>query len=88
MGKHTSIYAGKLFWIGVGERAVKTFAQALVALIGTSAVAIHTLDWPVMLSTATTAALLSVLTSIATPETAQYSKSTQAKPNLATPEEQ
>lgn len=89
MGKHTSVYAGKLFWIGLGERAVKTFAQALVALVGTGAVAIHTLDWPLMLSTAATAALLSVLTSIATPGTAQYSKQTgQVKPSLATPDGQ
>ncbi|NMW65974.1 hypothetical protein HHJ78_10810 [Mobiluncus mulieris] len=74
MGKHTSIYAGKLFWAGMCERAVKTFAQSLVALIGTSTVAIHTLDWGMMLSTAATAAVLSVLTSLATPETASYSR--------------
>lgn len=69
-----SIYASKRFWVGAGERAVKTFAQSLVALIGTGAVAVHTLDWATMLATAATAAVLSVLTSVATPETAQYSK--------------
>ncbi|NMX02803.1 holin [Mobiluncus mulieris] len=63
-------YLNRNFWAGTAERAIKTFAQAALALIGTSAVAINTIDWTMVLASAATAALLSVLTSIATPETA------------------
>lgn len=45
-------------------RAVKTFAQALVAVIGTSAV-LHSVDWPMAFSAAGLAAVLSLLTSVA-----------------------
>ena len=55
----------KRFWIAAAERAVKTFAQTLIALIGTGAVGIMSLDWAQMLSVAATATLLSVLTSLA-----------------------
>ena len=48
-----------------GIRALKTFAQALAAEIGSTAVSIVDLSWPQMLGIATTAALLSMLTSIA-----------------------
>lgn len=53
------------FWIAAGERAIKTFAQALVALIGTTAVSVVELDWAQMLGVSATAAIVSVLTSIA-----------------------
>ena len=46
-------------------RAVKTAAQTLVALIGTGAVGITDLDWPSLLSVTATAAVLSLLTSLA-----------------------
>lgn len=52
------------FWQAAGERAVKTFAQALLALIGTSAVGIMDLDWLQMFSVALTATVVSILTSI------------------------
>lgn len=52
------------FWRGALERTIKTGAQTLVALIGTEAVGVTSLDWPQMLSVAATAMLLSVLTSI------------------------
>lgn len=52
------------FWIATAERAIKTFAQALIALIGTQMVNIVSLDWPQMLGASATAALVSVLTSI------------------------
>lgn len=55
----------KRFWIAATERAVKTFAQTLIALIGTTAVTIVDLDWLQMLGVSATATLLSVLTSIA-----------------------
>jgi hypothetical protein len=52
------------FWLAAGERAVKTFAQSLVALfIGGSTVI--TIDWQQALALAGTATLISVLTSIA-----------------------
>ena len=53
------------FWAATAERAIKTLAQTLVALIGTSAVSIIDLDWAQMLGVAATATVLSVLTSIA-----------------------
>ena len=47
------------------ERAVKTFCQALVALLGAGAVDLLSVPWPAALATAAGAALVSVLTSIA-----------------------
>lgn len=46
-------------------RAVKTAAQTAIALIGTGAVAITALDWGQILAVTATAAVLSVLTSVA-----------------------
>lgn len=54
----------KAWALGALERALKTFAQVLIALIGTESVGITELDWPGLLSVAATATLLSVLTSI------------------------
>ncbi|MBW4094576.1 MAG: holin [Acidobacteria bacterium] len=53
------------FWKATAERGTKTFAQAMLALIGTGAVGITSLDWPQMLSVAATAVVVSVLTSVA-----------------------
>lgn len=54
----------KLFWIAAGERAVKTFAQSLVALF-VAGVTVLTIDWQQALAVSATAAVVSVLTSIA-----------------------
>lgn len=54
-----------IFWKDAAERAVKTFAQTLVALLGAGAVDIIHIDWGARLSVAAGAALVSVLTSIA-----------------------
>lgn len=55
----------KLFLIDAAERLVKTFAQAVLAII---LVAPHTpvigFDWPTILATGATAAVISLLTSI------------------------
>ena len=53
-----------LFWKAALERAVKTFAQTLVALLGANAVDVLHLDWMPLLSISVGAALVSVLTSI------------------------
>jgi hypothetical protein len=45
-------------------RAVKTMAQAAIAMIGTSAV-IADIDWKLVLSASVVAGILSVLTSLA-----------------------
>lgn len=53
------------FWRDAIERAVKTAAQTAVALIGTGAVGIIEVDWYNVLSVSIVAALVSVLTSVA-----------------------
>lgn len=53
----------KKWWKAAGIRAIKTVAQSAVAAIGTSAL-ISSVDWKVVLSTATLAGVLSILTSI------------------------
>ena len=52
------------FWKGAGERAIKTFFQTFVALIGTSAVILQDVDWLFILSGSVLAAVLSIATSI------------------------
>jgi Putative lactococcus lactis phage r1t holin len=58
------------FWVNTAERAIKTAAQVLVVILvaktaGTGGVDIATMDWPTALGLAGGAALLSVLTSLA-----------------------
>jgi hypothetical protein len=52
------------FWVATSERAIKTFCQALVALF-VAGVTVLTIDWVQGLAVAATAAVVSVLTSIA-----------------------
>lgn len=49
-----------------GIRAVKTFAQTAVSLVGTNTMGITQIDWVGVLSGAGLAAVLSLLTSVAT----------------------
>ncbi|MBR4668569.1 MAG: hypothetical protein IKO76_07430 [Butyrivibrio sp.] len=52
-------------WIrAAGIRAIKTFAQTMIATIGTTAI-IQDVNWAVVLSASALASLLSILTSVA-----------------------
>ena len=53
------------FWQLASERAVKTFAQSLLAIFSATGVGLLTVPWMTALSTAGMAAVLSVLTSMA-----------------------
>lgn len=55
----------KEFWKAAGIRALRTFCQTAAATIGTSAV-LADVDWLGCLSASALAAILSLLTSIAT----------------------
>jgi len=52
------------FWIQTAERAVRTWAQAFLALAGAAAFDVLTADWQALVGVSTGAALLSVATSI------------------------
>lgn len=52
------------FWQSALERAVKTFAQALVAVLGAGTFGVLDAPWTTALSAAALAAVLSVLTSV------------------------
>ena len=53
------------FWIGAAERALKTVAQSVVAVLGVAGIGILSVDWAQTLSVAAAAGLASLLTSIA-----------------------
>ena len=55
----------KVFLKAAGMRALRTLAQAAAAAIGSAAL-LQEVDWAVVASTAALAAVLSLLTSIAT----------------------
>lgn len=63
----------KYFWRGCFERAVKTFVQTFVATLGVGAGVVYTVDsvrglpWLSALITAAVAAILSVATSLGSP---------------------
>lgn len=52
------------FWLAAFERAVKTFAQTAVALVGVELVSVVDLDWAQVAGVSATAAVLSLLTSV------------------------
>jgi len=54
----------KDFGLAVLERALKTFAQALIAVFAAGAVTVLDVNWNQALAVSGTAALISVLTSI------------------------
>lgn len=53
------------FWTSLGERAARTFAQALAAFLVASTTGLLEVDWVQALSVSGMATLLSVLTSLA-----------------------
>ncbi len=55
----------KEFWVAAGIRALKTFAQALIAVIGTDALGVTDVDWMQAAEAAALAAILSLLMSAA-----------------------
>lgn len=55
----------KKFWMAALIRAVRTFAQAAIATIGSTAL-LTEVNWGVVASAAALAAILSLLTSLAT----------------------
>ena len=57
---------GVEFWKATGIRALRTFCQVIVALVGTGAIGITEVDWLSAASVAATSAVMSVITSIAT----------------------
>jgi hypothetical protein len=59
----------KEFWTSTLERAIKTFAQTLLALVGTDAVGVLNVDITQSILASLAAAGISVLTSISTPKT-------------------
>ncbi|MFX4294112.1 holin [Streptomyces bohaiensis] len=60
------------FWRATGERAVRTFAQALAAILGAGAVDLLSVDWPGALAAAGLAAVLSVLTAVGSAGVGQH----------------
>lgn len=55
----------RAYWAQVAERAVKTFCQAAAALLVGDGLGVVTVDWWHVLDVAALAALVSVLTSVA-----------------------
>lgn len=53
------------FWAAAAERAVKTIAQTVVAVVGVAGTGLLSVDWVQTLSVAAAAGLASILTSIA-----------------------
>ena len=53
------------FWEAALIRAIKTFAQAMLAVVGTDAVGITDVDWVAAAEVGALAAVLSLLTSVA-----------------------
>jgi Putative lactococcus lactis phage r1t holin len=60
----------KVFWFATVERAVKTFAQTLVAVLSAGQLGLFDVAWVKATSTAALGAVMSVLTSVGSARTA------------------
>ena len=85
---------GKQFWLGLLERAAKTFVQTFVAVLGVTAGVTYTaesfrgLPWESALITATVAAVLSIATSFGNPSfVAGKPKTTPVDAGLVPPDD-
>ena len=66
-----SVYTTKAFWVAAGERAVKTAAQTAASILGVDALfSVADADWAQIGSVAAGAAVLSLVTSVASAEVA------------------
>lgn len=73
----------RTFWRDAAERSVKTFAQSALATLGLGATNVLAVDWIGVLSVGAGAALISVLTSVAsTPREGTLSPASAARPAL------
>ena len=73
------------FWQLASERAVKTFAQSLLAIFSATGVGLLTVPWMAALSTAGMAAVLSVLTSMASAPVGEPDTPSLLPPRLDVP---
>ncbi len=74
------------FWQFALERAVKTFAQSLLAVLGVSGIGLLSVPWSTALSTAGMAAMLSVLTSVASEPLGEDNTPSLLSSDTTTPE--
>lgn len=63
------IFTKPSFWADTAVRAIKTFAQAAVALLGANSIGLLDVDWVNLVSVAGLAAVASLLTSVASADT-------------------
>lgn len=72
------------FWADAGERAVKTFAQVALVSLGQDAVGVDVFsaDWRNVLGLAASAALVSVLTSVASIQAPAMSPASLVPPGV------
>jgi hypothetical protein len=71
------------FWKSTLERSLKSFAQALLAVVGAGQVGVVDVAWPAALSTAAMAGVLSVLTSLASAKVGAQDDPSLVKPTEA-----
>ena len=75
-------------WIkSAGVRALKTFAQTLLATIGTGAAVLGDVNWALVLSSAALAAILSLTTSMAGLPEVKTNKEEKVEETIEQPED-